>query len=209
MYLKIKGVFIRVILIAQLAVLLVGYGFLGYFLNFLYREDRLLDGLLLLSISLVATWAIAFNLGGLIAVALTSLISFAFGGLIPSLISTGAGGAFLFFCLWGDDYEAPEHKEQNLNRLDWLVTAITISFTAIFTIIILGNTSNYSNDSWISYLLAGGMAGAVATVGLQTKSVNLTRNKTFLLLVGLALIGLAIGAIYNSVWFSFTFRRPS
>ncbi|CAN1209862.1 hypothetical protein TUMEXPCC7403_06530 [Tumidithrix helvetica PCC 7403] len=205
MYIKIKGVFIRVILLIQLAVLLLGYSFLGYYLNNLYRGQQFLEGLLLLSISLGATWAIAFNLGGLIAVAVTALIAFFYAGLVPSLIATGAGGAFLFFCLWGDDYEAPDRKDENLNKLDWLVTITTIAFAAIFAVLVLNTVPNV----WIAYLLAGGMTGALATVGMQTKSVNLTRWKTFLLLIGLALVGMAIGVIFESIWFSFTFHRPS
>jgi hypothetical protein len=205
MYIKIKGVFIRVVLIAQLAFLLLGYGFLGYYLRFLYRENRLLDSLLLLSLSIAATWAISFNLGGLVAVAIAALVSFLYGGLIPCLIATGAGAAFLFFCLWGDDYEAPEAIDQNLNRLDWLVAIITIAFASIFAVVLLETDPK----NWLAHLLAGGMAGAVATVGGQTRSVNLTRAKTFLLLMGLAALGLAIGGIYASIWFSLTFSRPS
>jgi hypothetical protein len=205
MYIKIKGIFIRVILVAQLAVLLLGYGFLGYYLRFLYRETRLLEGLLLLSISLAATWAIAFNLGGLIAVAVTAIISFLYGGLVPSAIATGAGASFLFFCLWGDDYEVPDRQDENLNGLDWLKTIVTIAFAAIFASLLLSTSAT----SWFAYLLAGGVAGAVATVGLQTKSVNLNKHKTFLLLLCVAVVGIAIGAIFDSLWFDFTFRRPS
>ncbi|MEE3716803.1 hypothetical protein V2H45_08600 [Tumidithrix elongata RA019] len=205
MYIKIKGIFIRVILLVQLAVLLLGYGFLGYYLRFLFRESRFLDCLLLLSISLAATWAIAFNLGGLIAIAATALIAFLYGGLVPSAIATGAASAFLVFCLWGDDYEEPDRKDENLNKLDWLVTIITIAFAAIFALLLVDSAPTV----WISYLLAGGVAGAAATVGLQTKSVNLSRWKTVVLLLVLAVVGLAIGGIFDSFWFSVSFRRFS
>jgi hypothetical protein len=202
MYIKIQGIFIRVIFLVQLAVLLMGYGFLGYHLHLLYRESHLIEGLLLLGLSLVTTWAITFNLGGLIAVAITVPISFFYAGLVPSLIAAVAGVAFLLFCLWGDDYEEPEHKDRNLNRLDWLITLITIAFTAIFAKLVIGKTPNV----WAAHLLAGGMAGAIATVGLQAKSVNLTKSKSFRLLIGLAVVGLAIGSLFDLIWFNRSFR---
>jgi hypothetical protein len=206
MYIKVKGILIRVVLLAQLGVLLLGYGFLGHCLRILFRDNRLVESLLLLSLSLAATWAISFNLGGLIAVAVTVLISFVTAGLVPSLLTAGAGAAFLFLCLWGDDYEEPERKDQSLNRFDWLVAIITIAFAGIFAFLLLGNISSYNTYAWVSHLLAGGMSGALATVGLQTKSVNLTKSKTVLLLGGLAIAGLAIGAVVNSIWFAFSFR---
>jgi uncharacterized membrane protein len=202
MYIKIKGIFIRVILLVQLAVLLLGYGFLGYYLPLLYRGGRLVEALILCGLSLAATWAVTFNLGGLIAIAFTSMISLFYGGLVNCLLATGAAALFLFFCLWGDDYEEPDRKEQNLNRLDWLLAMIPIAFVALFSLLVVSKAPNI----WFSHLLAGGVAGAIATVGLQTKSINLTKSKSFLLLGGLAVVGLAIGGLFDLIIVSRSFR---
>jgi hypothetical protein len=177
---KIRESYFSLSLLITLAVVFVGYGFLGN-LIYSYRTQSLAIACLF-ALSLAGIFALRLGMGGLIASAIAAAIVFSQAGVASGISATILALIFLWFGLKSRESES-QVANKMLTPLEWLALAVTVSLTIATTLAVLQILNGV-----VAGIAAGAIAGAIAIVGNQIKESELSPK------IGLGVLAIAAGA---------------
>ncbi len=180
MYSKIKGSYFSLSLLITLAIVFLGYGFLGN-LIYSYRTQSLAIACLL-ALSLAGIIALRIGLGGLIASVIGIAVLFFKASIEAGIAATIA---VLFFLWFGLKSGESENRDANkvLTPLEWLALVVTLILTVTTTMAVLQVLSGV-----VAGVVVGIIVGAIAIVGNQIKESELSPK------IGLGVLALSTGA---------------
>jgi hypothetical protein len=180
MYSKIKGNYFSFSLLVTLAIVFVGYGFMGN-LIYSYRTQSLAIACLL-ALSLAGIFALRIGLGGLIASVIGIAVLFFKAGIEAGIVATILALFFLWFGLKSGESEIRDANKV-LTPLEWLALVVTLILTVATTMAVLQVLSGF-----VAGVVVGIIAGAIAIVGNQIKESELSQK------IGLGVLAIATGA---------------
>lgn len=189
MYSKIKGSYFSLSLLITLAIVFLGYGFLGN-LIYSYRTQSLAI-VCLLALSLAGIFALRIGLGGLIAALVGIAIVFFKAGIEAGIASTILALFILWFGLKSGESESRDTNKV-LTPLEWLALVVTALLTIATTMAVLQVLSGV-----VSGLVVGAIAGAIAIVGTQIKESELSPKICLGVLAIATGAGLTTGIIFG------------
>jgi hypothetical protein len=195
MYIKVKGIYVKLLLLIPLIILFLGYSLLGRSLYILYQQDNAASSLiaLVVCLSLAGVWALPQNLGGIIAALGCLILTFAWAGPMPCAIATVTAAIFAWIGLRDADYGNPD-SERNLTWQEWLAVVITILLPLPIARVMLQSLTGYPQS-----IALGALAGIMAILGPQIKSAELPAKFVFQLLMAIVLLGLFIGWVHGTL----------
>jgi hypothetical protein len=189
MYSKIKEGYFSLSLLITLAIVFVGYGFLGN-LIYSYRTQSIAIACLF-ALSLAGIFALRLGIGGLIASAIAIAVVFFRAGIEAGIAATILALIFLWFGLKSRESES-EDTNKVLRPLEWLALAVTVILSVATTMAVLQILSGF-----VAGVAAGAIAGAMAIVGTQIKESELSPKIGLGVLAIASGAGLAVGIIFG------------
>jgi hypothetical protein len=180
MYSNTKRSYFSLSLLITLAIVFLGYGFLGN-LIYSYRTQSLAI-ICLLALSFVGIFALRIGLGGLIASMFAIAVVFFKAGIEAGIAATIAALFFLWFGLKSGESESRDPNKV-LTLLEWIALAVTVILTIATTMATLQVLSGVASG-----VVVGTIAGAIAIVGTQIKESGLSPK------IGLGVLTIASGA---------------
>jgi hypothetical protein len=189
MYVKIKESYFHLSLLITLAIVFVGYGFLG---NLLYSYRTNNAGMaLLFALSVAGIFALRLGFGGLIAATVGIAVLFFRAGVATGIVAAIVSLILLWFGLKSGESERLDANKAP-TPLEWLTLVVTVILTITSTLAVLQVLSGV-----VAGVAVGLIAGAIAIVGNQVKESEISPKIGFGVLAIATGTGLIAGIVFG------------
>ena len=195
MALKIGRIEIGLRLLLSFTAIAIAYGYLGSYLNILFKADNYPIASLCPILAIAGVFAIPQSVGGLLAALVALAIVCWQASLTSGLITFGV--CLFLYWLGFQDVRYNAAPDKKLSIIEIFATVVTIALSAAVSVSLF-----QIPIQWLASLAIGVFAAAITLIGKQIKYLELTLGTNFVIMGILSGLSLIIGFALKAIFFS-------